>query len=118
MTIAPDNWKLAIITPFVTVLPVRTLVNVNTASAEALSAAVPTMAMATAQKLVAERNRSHFRTLGDAIKYAPEISNSPAMIKRYNIPFPYITPRIPPARCPRQAFETQRQIEMPGSLRS
>ena len=65
---------LAIITPFVTLLPVRTLVNVNTASAEALYAAVPTMAMATAQKLVAERNRSHFRTLGDAIKYAPEIS--------------------------------------------
>ena len=67
---------LAIITPFVTLLPVRTLVNVNTASAEALYAAVPTMAMATAQKLVAERNRSHFRTLGDAIKYAPEISNA------------------------------------------
>jgi general secretion pathway protein K len=67
---------LAIITPFVTLLPVRTLVNVNTASAEALYAAVPTMAMATAQKLVAERNRSHFRTLGDAIKYAPELSNT------------------------------------------
>lgn len=67
---------LAIIKPFVTLLPVRTLVNVNTASAEALYAAVPTMAMATAQKLVAERNRSHFRTLGDAIKYAPEISNA------------------------------------------
>ena len=31
--------------------------------------------MATAQKLIAERNRSHFRTLGDVIKYAPEISN-------------------------------------------
>ncbi len=66
---------LAIITPFVTLLPARTLLNVNTASAEALYAAVPTMAMATAQKLIAERDRSHFRTLGDVIKYAPEISN-------------------------------------------
>ena len=66
---------LAAITPFVTLLPVRTLLNVNTASAEAIYAAVPTLAMATAQKLVAERDRAHFRTLGDAIKYAPEISN-------------------------------------------
>ncbi len=67
---------LTIITPFVTLLPVKTLLNVNTASPEALYAAVPTLAMATAQKLVTERNRSHFRTLGDAIKFAPEISNT------------------------------------------
>ena len=67
---------LTIITPFITLLPVKTLLNVNTASPEALYAAVPTLAMATAQKLVTERNRSHFRTLGDAIKFAPEISNT------------------------------------------
>ena len=67
---------LTIITPFITLLPVKTLLNVNTASPEALYAAVPTLAMATAQKLVTERNRSHFRTLGDAIKFAPEISNA------------------------------------------
>lgn len=67
---------LTIITPYVTLLPVKTLLNVNTASPEALYAAVPTLAMATAQKLVTERNRSHFRTLGDAIKFAPEISNT------------------------------------------
>ncbi|MFM2275561.1 MAG: hypothetical protein RL211_1433 [Pseudomonadota bacterium] len=66
---------LAIITPFVTLLPARTLLNVNTASAETLYAAVPTMARATAQKLVAQRNQSHFRTLGEVMQYAPEISN-------------------------------------------
>ena len=67
---------LTIITPFITLLPVKTLLNVNTASPEALYAVVPSLAMATAQKLVTERNRSHFRTLSDAIKFAPEISNA------------------------------------------
>ncbi|MEY4883548.1 MAG: hypothetical protein RIS34_1402 [Pseudomonadota bacterium] len=73
MGLAPRT--VAAITPFVSLLPVRTLLNVNTASAEAIYAAVPSLAMATAQKLVAERNRAHFRTVGDAIKFAPEISN-------------------------------------------
>ncbi|MGF6526507.1 type II secretion system minor pseudopilin GspK [Variovorax sp. PvP013] len=51
--------------PYVTVLPVRTALNINTASAEALFASVPTLDLAGAQRLVAQRSRSFFRTLSD-----------------------------------------------------
>jgi general secretion pathway protein K len=51
--------------PYVTVLPVRTPLNINTASAEALFASVPTLDIAGAQRLVAQRSRSFFRTLAD-----------------------------------------------------
>lgn len=51
--------------PYVTVLPVRTALNINTASAEALFASVPALDLAGAQRLVAQRSRSFFRTLSD-----------------------------------------------------
>jgi general secretion pathway protein K len=51
--------------PYVTVLPVRTALNINTASAEALFASVPNLDLAGAQRLVAQRSRSFFRTLAD-----------------------------------------------------
>jgi general secretion pathway protein K len=48
---------------YVTVLPERTLVNVNTASAEVISAVIPTLQLATAQALVTVRDRTPWRTL-------------------------------------------------------
>jgi general secretion pathway protein K len=55
-----------VLRPYVTVLPERTDVNLNTASAEVIYAALDGVSMADAQRLVAERERSHFRTVTDA----------------------------------------------------
>jgi general secretion pathway protein K len=52
--------------PFVTVLPVRTPVNLNTAPPEVLLASVPGMDMAMAQSLVKARETRHMATLVDA----------------------------------------------------
>ncbi len=57
---------VAALQPYVTVLPLRTTVNLNTASAEVIYAALEGISMADAQKLVAERERSHFRRTDDA----------------------------------------------------
>lgn len=59
---------VAALQPHVTVLPQRTPVNLNTASAEVIYAAIPGISLADAQRLVAERDRSHFRTLDDAAR--------------------------------------------------
>jgi general secretion pathway protein K len=59
---------VAVLQPYITVLPVRTPVNLNTASAEVIYASVEGLGMADAQRLVAERERSYFRTVGDAKK--------------------------------------------------
>jgi general secretion pathway protein K len=50
---------------FVTVLPEFTTVNVNTASAEVLSAVIENLSLATAQALVTTRNRAPWRTIED-----------------------------------------------------
>lgn len=54
--------------PFITVLPVRTAVNLNTAPPEVLLASVPGMDMAQAQSLVQARAARHMDTLLDADK--------------------------------------------------
>lgn len=61
-----DDATLAILKPYVTVLPVRTPVNLNTASAMVLAASTPGLDMAGAEKLIAARSRKHFSTLTDA----------------------------------------------------
>ncbi|MFM9880661.1 MAG: type II secretion system minor pseudopilin GspK [Burkholderiaceae bacterium] len=66
---------VAALKPFVTVLPVRTGLNMNTASAEAIYASVPGLDMAGAQRIVAARGRTHFSTLADAGKVVPEFAN-------------------------------------------
>jgi general secretion pathway protein K len=65
--------------PYVTILPERTPVNLNTASAEVIYAAgiydpVDTglgISLADAQRMVTERERQHFGTEQDALKLAP-----------------------------------------------
>jgi general secretion pathway protein K len=58
---------VAALKPYVTVLPAHEIpVNLNTASAEVISAAVAGLSMADAQQLVAVRQRKPFSTLDDA----------------------------------------------------
>jgi general secretion pathway protein K len=57
---------VAVLQPYVTVLPMRTTVNLNTAGAEVIYATVQGLSLADAQRLVVERERSPFRTIADA----------------------------------------------------
>ncbi|VTU20625.1 type II secretion system minor pseudopilin GspK [Variovorax sp. PBL-E5] len=57
---------VAALDPYVTILPARTPLNINTASAEALFASVPALDLAGAKRLVAQRTHSYFRTVDDA----------------------------------------------------
>ncbi|MDM0083868.1 type II secretion system minor pseudopilin GspK [Variovorax sp. J31P179] len=56
----------AALEPYVTVLPTRTPLNLNTASAEAIFASTPALDLAGAKRLVAARTQSYFKTLADA----------------------------------------------------
>jgi general secretion pathway protein K len=58
--------------PYVTVLPARTPVNLNTAPAEVIYAAVNGLNQAEAQELVARRSASPFRNLTDITRAMPE----------------------------------------------
>jgi general secretion pathway protein K len=64
--------SLAILRPFITLLPQRTPVNINTASAPVLYATLPTLDMAQAERLITTRQFAHFRTLADVGKVVPE----------------------------------------------
>ena len=57
---------LAVLGPYITLLPQRTAVNLNTASAEVIYASTPGLDMADAQRLVAVRDRKHFNTVAEA----------------------------------------------------
>lgn len=58
--------------PYVTLLPLTgnaaTRVNLNTASAQAIYAAVPELDLAGAEQLVSERERAYFRSAGTALR--------------------------------------------------
>ncbi len=58
--------SLATLRPYITLLPARTAVNLNTASATVLYASIASLDMAQAQRLVSTRQTSHFRTLAEA----------------------------------------------------
>jgi general secretion pathway protein K len=62
---------LSALEPHATVLPVRSPLNLNTASAEALSASVPGLDLALAQQLVSSRTVTPFRDLATAIARIP-----------------------------------------------
>ena len=64
--------SLAALEPHLTVLPVRTPLNLNTASPQALVAAIVGLDMAQAQRLVAERERNPFKTLAEAARLLPD----------------------------------------------
>lgn len=57
--------SVLILSPYITLLPVPTPVNLNTADATVLAAVLPRVDPAKAQRLVALRDGRHFRTLSD-----------------------------------------------------
>ncbi|CAJ94598.1 type II secretion system minor pseudopilin GspK [Cupriavidus necator] len=56
---------VAVLEPFVTVLPERTPVNANTAEAEVLAAVINKLPLERARELVRQRDRAHFNNLGN-----------------------------------------------------
>lgn len=58
--------SIARLAPYVTVLPERTPVNLNTAPALVLHAVIDQLPLADAQRLVTQRTQTHFKTLADA----------------------------------------------------
>lgn len=63
---------LSAIEPYVTLLPVGTPLNLNTASAEALAASLPDLDLAGARRLVAQRQRAFYASLADANNVLPQ----------------------------------------------
>lgn len=62
--------------PYVTLLPARTPVNLNTAAPEVIFAAVPGITLAEAQELVARRSLSPFRGIADVSRLMPQHAGS------------------------------------------
>jgi general secretion pathway protein K len=60
--------------PFITWLPTRTPINLNTASAEVIYASVPELDLDGARKIVAERSKQHFKSLADAGNLVPALA--------------------------------------------
>ena len=74
--------------PHATLLPERTLVNLNTASAEVIQAVIPGLDRAGAMRFVTARDTSHFKNLSDAAKLDakildPTISGQLAVTTRF-----------------------------------
>lgn len=62
---------VAALRPYVTLLPERTMVNLNTAPAEVIYAVSSNISLADAKRLVAEREGKHFRAVQDAAALLP-----------------------------------------------
>lgn len=65
---------IAAISPYVTVLPAHTLVNINTASAEVLAAGVPELDLAGAQRVVSLRQSQPIAELAKANEWIQPVS--------------------------------------------
>lgn len=68
MGLSPQS--IAALTPFVGILPKRTLINLNTAPTEVIYASIDTMDLAGARQFVTARAASQLRTVSDAKKLA------------------------------------------------
>ncbi|MES2422835.1 MAG: type II secretion system minor pseudopilin GspK [Pseudomonadota bacterium] len=66
--------SLARLKPYATLLPFRTPVNLNTAGPEVIYAAVPSLSMAEARKLVEQRTKQPFKSLSDVGIFLPEVA--------------------------------------------
>jgi general secretion pathway protein K len=70
---------------YVTILPVPTPVNANTASAEALLAAIPGLDRGTAQRIVQTRQRNPFKSPKDVLDLVPEAVKANATATQVNV---------------------------------
>jgi general secretion pathway protein K len=66
MGLSPQS--VTAITPFVAILPKRTLINLNTAPTEVIYASIDTLDLAGARQFVTARSTTQLRTVGDAKK--------------------------------------------------
>lgn len=66
---------LAKLTPYITLLPVKTTVNINTAAAEVLYASIPSIELADAKLAVATRERAFFPSLAEAATAVPVLND-------------------------------------------
>jgi general secretion pathway protein K len=66
---------VAKLTPYITLLPERTLVNINTAPAEVIYASVPGLELADAKLTVTTRERAHFPSLAEAATTVPALKD-------------------------------------------
>ncbi len=69
-----DPSTVALLEPYVTMLPVRSAVNVNTTSREVLAAVVKGLDLATAERLLQQRQREPFKTLGAVEAQVPTLA--------------------------------------------
>ena len=67
------------IAPYITLLPVRTPVNVNTAPKEVLAAVIPGLDLASAERLVQARQREPFRNLQQVQALLPQSTATTAL---------------------------------------
>ena len=63
---------VAALEPYVTILPERRPLNINTASAEVLAASLPSLDLATAKRLIARRARKYFSSVQEANQELPQ----------------------------------------------
>lgn len=77
--------SLKALQPHVTVLPERSTLNLNTASAEALSASIPGLDLAQAQLLVSERADRPFRDLPGAQARIPGATSEPVNSQQHDV---------------------------------
>jgi general secretion pathway protein K len=75
---------LAALQPHITLLPEATPVNLNTASAEVLSAVVPGLGLASARQAVTQRQRGHWASL-NAAQEALGASGRPLDDKQHSV---------------------------------
>ena len=61
---------LQLLAPYITLLPGRTAVNLNTAAPEVMVAVLPGLEMGQARRLVAQRASAHYPAVGDALRAA------------------------------------------------
>lgn len=73
------------LSPYITLIPQRTTLNINTASAVVLYAAVPDFQLVDANAVVSARESKHFETMDDATKRFPgftsKLSTNPYSVK-------------------------------------
>lgn len=68
-----DSATLERLKPYVTVLPVSSLINVNTAPPEVLAAILPGLTLSAARAIVAKRNEHYFKNIADFRAAIPDI---------------------------------------------
>lgn len=102
--------SLAVLQPHITLLPARTTVNLNTASAEVIYAAINGIDLARAQRLVGQRERVPFKTLSEAMAVVPGVELN-ATDHSVNTRFFEVRGKL---RTPRGTVEEQSVIQRDG----